>query len=203
MNAYQWLEKLKVHDTAYIKRLFLGGDPRNAETESDSDIGTELTVSGAELNLLDLSAVGAVRKIKKIPVVLAAATTFQDSGWDLPTKGWVNDVLVDVVTVEATGGTKTLDVGIKNAVESGDEDGFLDGISVATTTGIRQGSLVAAGVTLGAYFIEVVTDSAAATQNARKPYVLNGTAKSVGWTFGSNDFAELVANIYIDYVEVA
>lgn len=143
-------------------------------------------------------------KIKKIDITSTPTGAEQDTGWNLPSKAVVLDVSVDVTVVEATGGTKTLDVGLLSSETNGDADGFLDGVSVATTTGIKQGSLAAAGVTLGVLMKETVTDSAAGTHSARKPFATtNGVARSVTYTAGSNDFAEFRGSIYITYMEIA
>lgn len=116
---------------------------------------------------------------------------------DLPTAGVVLGAWLDVTTAEATGGTKTLDVGLLSSESGGDADGFLDGVSVAAT-GIVGGSLASGGQTLGA-LLRADEDGAGAL--VPEPHILNGTAKSISYTAGSADFAELVADLYVLVLE--
>lgn len=163
-----------------------------------------LTATAAEVNAVaDLSVNGAVVKTKVLPITLVASTSEQDTGWDLPTKAVVLNAFVDVTTLEATGTTKTVDVGLLSSETNGDADGFLDGVSVAAA-GVKQGSLVAGSVTRGLLLRETVTGSGSATHSSPNTYSVSaGVARSVSYTLGSNDFAELVANIIIHYIEVA
>ncbi len=140
-----------------------------------------------------------VPKVIKVPVV-ALTTGTKDTTIDLPTKGLVLDVWVDVRTKEDTATTKTIDVGLLNSESGGDLDGFLDGISTATA-GVITSSLVSGSVTAGVLFLETVTDSAPATHSARKPHVLNGTAKSLVYVLGSAH-TELIADIYVSYIDL-
>jgi hypothetical protein len=162
--------------------------------------GSEAT--GAEIDAVaDLSAVGAVVKCITIPIVAVASVAEQDTGIDLPAKAIVLGVYLDVTTAEVTGGTKTVDVGLKAGESGGDADGFLDGVA-CSATGLRQGSLVSGAVTRGLLLKETVTDSAAATHASPKPHLSDSvTAKSITFTLGSNDFAELRASIILEYIE--
>lgn len=178
-------------------------------------LGVEPTDPDAMAAALSQLGLVGLPIVKVIPVRRVAATTETDSGVDLPTKGIVWDVFLDVVTVEATGATKTVDVGLLSSETGGDADGFLDGASVATTAGIKRGTItatdgtnqnyVAAAPTLGALLRTGLLGSDAAGEAAaliKTPHVLNGTAKSVTYTLGSNDFAELVANIIVVYSDL-
>lgn len=129
----------------------------------------------------------------RFPVVLAASTAEQDSGYDLPLDGIVLGAFVDVKVPEATGATKTLDVGLASGEAGGDTDGFLDGIDVSSA-GLKKGTLASAGQTLGAL---LRVDESGAGVLVPESHILNGTAKSVVYAFGSNDFAELQADIII------
>jgi len=154
-----------------------------------------------------------VEKWKCCPIVRAAATTAQDTGFDLPTKGIVLGVYVDVKTAEATGGTKTLDVGLAAGEAGGDLDGFLDGVSVASIA-VVQGLVTRTTGSNEVYFASstrglLMASLTAGTDNAEDvgtyyefPHVLNGTAKSLVYAFGSNDFAELVADIWVHYLDL-
>ncbi len=142
-----------------------------------------------------------VPKFVKLPITRVASTAVQDTGFDLPANAVVLDVFVEVTTLEATGATKTVDVGLLASESGGDEDGFLDGVSVATA-GVRNGSLVSGAVTRGALLRETVTDSGSATLSANRAHVSTAvTARSVTYTLGANDFAEFAGNIIIVFVE--
>ena len=113
----------------------------------------------------------------------------------LPAKAIVVNAFVDVITAEATGATKTLDVGTSTV--SNDPDGFLDGVSVAAT-GIVKGTL-ADGANLMGALLEV--DESGGDLVPEADVTSYGAAVSV--TPGSlADFAELVADVYIVYIEL-
>lgn len=158
--------------------------------------GTQVTASAAELNELDASATGGAVKIKKLSIESTPTGSEQDSGWDLPAKAVVLGVWIDVTIAEATGATKTLDVGTAVG-ESGDPDGWLDGVSVATT-GLKKGTLLNSGQTLG---VLLRADEDGSGALVPEPDVASG-GKSVVFTAGANDFAEFRGDIYIQYLEL-
>lgn len=123
-----------------------------------------------------------------------AETTHAD---DLPTAGVVLGAWLDVTTAEATGTTKTLDVGLLSSESGGDADGFLVGADVSAV-GIVKGTLASAGQTLGAL---LRVDESGAGVLVPEGHVLNGTAVSISYTAGSADFAELVADLYVLVLE--
>lgn len=152
---------------------------------------------------------------KKILISSTPTGSEQDTGWDLPSKAIVLDVWLDVTTVEATGTTKTLDVGLLASESGGDADGFLKGVSVASTTGIKRGvptlttgsnEVYFASTTRGALFAALT----AGTDNAgdvgtyfEKPHLAGSvTAKSISYTSASANFAEFRGAIYILYIDV-
>ena len=51
--------------------------------------GTAVTATAAELNTIDLSAVGALVKVKKLHVAAGDWTAETDTTWDLPAKSVV------------------------------------------------------------------------------------------------------------------
>lgn len=111
----------------------------------------------------------------------------------LPDGVVVEDVMVEVMTAEATGGTQTLDVGLDSGQSGGDVDGFLDGVDVSTT-GLRRGVL--ADGTLGAFLEDDVAGDG--TDLARKMHNMEDVgADTISVTPGSNDFAELEAQVYV------
>ncbi len=172
--------------------------------------GTTVTSTAAELNGLDASVVGGTIKIKKIAITTTPTGAEQDTGFDLPAKAVLLDVWVDVTTAEATGGTKTIDVGTKVGESGGDPDGFIDGASVATIAVVRGGygfttdhySAGTRGVLLAQLVAGAGTDDRGLY--SEKPYMTGSlTAKSVVYTAGSNDFAEFRGAIYLMYMEIA
>lgn len=155
--------------------------------------GTQVTSSAAELNYLDASVNGAVTRFFKAPLTIVAAATAQDTAIVIPAGSIIKGVWIDVATAEATGTTKTVDIGISG----GDEDGFLDGVSVAAT-GTKKGTLVNTGQTLGAH---LRVDESGAGVLVPEPYVC-AAETTVCYTLGSDDFAELVANMIVETVYI-
>ena len=159
--------------------------------------GTQVTSTAAELNTLDISAVGAISKVQKIRITAPADGDETSTGTTLPDKAVVKNVFVDVITAEATGVTKTIDVGT-DSTDGGDADGFLAGISVAGT-GLVKGTLVNSGQTLGAL---LRVDEGGGGELVPEIDIASG-GKEITFTAGSADFDELVADIYIEYIEIA
>lgn len=148
--------------------------------------------TGGTLSVLDNST--RVTRLKKIDITADFNNTEQLTGWKLPSKAIVTNVWVDVTTADAT---ETLDVGT-NSADSGDADGFLDGVSV-NATGIQSASLVAGAVTRGALLKETVTGSGAATHSSPIPNATMG-GKEISYT-GSHATANTMrGSIYIEYV---
>ena len=124
-----------------------------------------------------------------------------DSGIDLPQKSLVLPwVSIEVLTAEATGGTKTLTVGLLSSETAGDADGFMVGVSVATA-GMIQPSIADGAITYGA-LLYTESGTGADVAYAPTPHAVTGAnAVSISMTAGSNDFAELSAVVYIPYME--
>lgn len=138
-----------------------------------------------------------VEKAKVIRLKASGVSTTETStGFTLPAGAVVTDVYINVITAEATGTTKTLDVGTLSSA-SGDADGFLDGISVASQ-GVKKGTLLNTGQTRG---LLMAVDESGAGVLVPENYV-NSTAIAVTVTAGSNNFAELVADLIIIYKEI-
>lgn len=126
------------------------------------------------------------------------------------------DVWIEVTTIEATGSTKTLDVGLLSSESGGDADGFLDGVSVATA-GMRRGLAVAtvgsnntylgaAGThTIGALLTGLLIageDTAAGGDGylMKSPHVAASvTSKSISYSRGST-LTEFVGKIWFLYM---
>lgn len=180
--------------------VMLDPDSNALKTFGPADVGS----TAAEIDAIaDLSANGAIIRTKRIQITSTPTGAEQDTGFDLPAKAVLLDCFLDVTTLEATGGTKTMDVGLLSSESGGDADGFLDGVSVAAA-GVKIGSLVAGSVTRGVLLKETVTDSGAATHASPRPHNAQAvTARSVSYTAGSNDFAEFRGAIILVYAEVA
>ncbi|MBU1711425.1 MAG: hypothetical protein KKE17_15610 [Proteobacteria bacterium] len=140
----------------------------------------------------------AVVKTHKISIATVPDGSEEDSGFDLPVKGVVLDVFVDVTTAEVTGTTKLLDVGLDSGEAGGDANGFLTGIDCASL-GLQKGTLLNSGQTLGAL---LAVDEGGTGELVPEPHVLNGTAVSVTYTASAADWAEFVGDIYVVYIEM-
>lgn len=134
-----------------------------------------------------------IRGVPAIKVPFVKNTSAYDTNIDIPGGVIVHDVVVKVATADVSG---TIDVGFINAVESGDEDGLLDGESLAAT-GFRQHGLVDASDannTLGAYLQEAAIKTADGTAlYYRVPvvpgYITDGTIKSLCYTTSNHTVA--------------
>lgn len=129
------------------------------------------------------------------PVVFNAGGTEVDTGLDLLYGAMVHDAAVEVVTADAT---ETLNIGLLSSETAGDADGFIAGISVASTgfvqpvayttgsnevylSGNTYGVLIAAG-SLGN---DVATDAGSL---AKKGHYVTGTnAVSISYQPSSSD----------------
>jgi hypothetical protein len=178
-------------------------------TAAELNILDGVTATSIEINTLDLSAVGAVKKYAKAPLTIVAAATSNDTAIVLPAKAIITNVWVDVTTQEATGGTKTVDIGISG----GDEDGLLAGVSVAAAGIIKGAPTITTGsnevyfasTTKGALMASLTAGTDVATDVGTYyefDDVTSGGA-TIAYTLGSDDFAELVANVIVEYIEIA
>jgi hypothetical protein len=206
------LKNLSSTEAGYIDGVTAGTVTANKAVVADENgavsvIKTEalhIGASGAEVQLgstpaeidavCDKSAAGAVSKIAAGAVTRAADTDPHDSEIVIPAGSIIKGVYVDVQTQEATGGTKTMSVGISG----GSGTAFLNAVSVAAA-GTVKGTLVNTGQTLGA---SLCADEDGSGALVPEPYVCTA-ATTVNYTFGSGDFAELAANIIVEYIDIA
>jgi len=149
----------------------------------------------------------ATWKRANLPIV--AAATAQATAIVLPIYTIIlEDSFIRVTTLEATGTTKTVDVG----VSGGDEDGILDGISVAAlgnilgkptyTTGSNDtyfasstvGALLAVKKIAGA---DVVGDNGVYVV---EPYQCPA-ATTICYTLAAADYAEMEAELFLHVIE--
>lgn len=141
----------------------------------------------------DTSKLNATTKfINHTAVIRCGATTAEtQTAFTLPTNAIVNDVYLNVITVDAT---ETVDVGTMGT--SNDPNGYLTGASVATA-GLVYGSLLDGSVTRGALLYEITEATTAA---ARMPDITSG-GDPISHT-GSAGSDTAVFDIIIEYVEV-
>ena len=88
------------------------------------------------------TSIGTPGNVKIIAAEFGHNTTETDTTIDLPDNAVVMDVFIDVETAD-TG--ITLDVGLLSTESGGDADGFLDGISVASTGLVHPAITVTSG----------------------------------------------------------
>ena len=136
-------------------------------------------------------------KIKQLPIESTPDGTEQSTGCVLPTKAAVLNVLLDVRIAEATGTTKTIDVGTDGS-GSNDPNGYLAAVSAAAT-GLVKGTLLSSGQTLGALL--AVDESGAGILVPEMDIASGG--ETITYTAGDTDWAEFRGDIYIMYVEIA
>ncbi|MCC6775635.1 MAG: hypothetical protein IT537_03205 [Hyphomicrobiales bacterium] len=126
-----------------------------------------------------------------IPAAITDTTagTETSTGFVIPAKGMMLPrPLIDVLTIDAT---EDIDVGTLST-DSGDADGFIDSVSVATA-GIAKATLVASGDTMGALFS--VLDSANAGDDAPEGDV-SMVGKQITYTFSAgSDTAEVFIHL--------
>jgi hypothetical protein len=122
----------------------------------------------------------------KVPFI--QKTSSYDTGIDFPGSILLPDTIIDVVTNVAG---SSIDVGFINAVESGDEDGLLDGES-CVAAGLQEhvrSDATAGNITVGAYLRTVIAEAngASATNVAMpKKYLTDGTIKSLCYKTSSH-----------------
>lgn len=141
-----------------------------------------------------------IPRYKKIEITATPTGSEQDTTFDLPVPCVVTNVFVNVTTAEATGGTKTMDVGLLSSETNGDANGFLAAVSCAAT-GLVGGSLASGGQTLGALLY--ADESGAGVLVPEKHMVTGSNAKSVTYTAGSADWAEFRGELWIEYVDLS
>lgn len=178
-------------------------------------LGATQNASASEVDAVaDLSARGILSKAIALDITSTPTGSEQDTGWDLPPNAIVIGVGINVTTAEASGGTKTLDVGLLSSETSGDTDGFISSLAVTTvgvtvptvshTTGANEVYLATS--TWGALLATFQAGSDSATDVGtfyRKYHTTSwATARSVVYQADSNDWAEFRGSILLFYLEV-
>lgn len=133
-------------------------------------------------------------QIKELRIGSNPTGSEQDTGWDLPDNSIIRDCWLYTDTAEATGATKTIDVGILSSEAGGDADGLLDGVSVSAT-GNKRGVYTTAATTYGAL---LRVDNDGGSHYSPALHIGDNTAKSISFTSGSA-FSEFRGSIFIMY----
>lgn len=180
---------------------------------ASSAAGDEIVV-WIDIKPLDTaSLLGFGLKIAKARIAAASSAFAAETNlFTLPTKAIVVDCFVDVITAEATGGTKTVDVGTSTV--SDDPDGFLDGVSVAGIAMVKGAATFTTGSNETFFASSTYGDLLAPVQIAGSDTAtdvgtyleakndLTSLGAVVSASPGSADFAELVADVYVVYYEI-
>jgi hypothetical protein len=131
-----------------------------------------------------------------------------DTGFDFIAGDVIKDVWVDVLTAEATGTTKTVDIGLLSSESGGDADGLVDGAVTSATGVIQPKATITTGsntkffasTTRGVLMQDFQAGSDVDQDEGvayNKDHVVT-TALSVTYTIGSTA-TELVAKGYIKF----
>ncbi len=153
-----------------------------------------------------------VDHVKAIRIDFSEGTSENSTGWKLPAMALVENVMVDVKTVETTGTTKTINFGPLASETGGDANGYGAAVNVAVAGFIQVGPAIVAGGTetyfsantYGVLLSTFLAGSNVATDVGTylKKSHLNLNGNTISWTPGSSNFAELVADIIIFYKEI-
>lgn len=133
------------------------------------------------------------------------------TGFNLPAHSMVYDVFLNVLTAETTGATKTVKVGLDTGQSGGENNGFLNGVSVAATGLVRGIATVTVGgsntyyasTTRGSYLAILSAGTNTAYENGlnyEHSFLTDSiVANTLAYTPASV-FSECVADIYITYI---
>lgn len=136
-----------------------------------------------------------VRTVKTRITGVGGAFAAETTLFTLPAKAVVQTVYVDVITLEATGATKTIDVG--TAGTSNDPNGYIAGVSVAAA-GVFRPVYTNAAVTAGILLSDDEDGSGALVPTHDE----SAGGDPVTASPGAADFAELVADVYVVFCEL-
>ena len=159
-----------------------------------SGLSTRTKYSGSA-SQTDFSKLQADTKFIRHTAVIRcdAQTTETQTGFTLPATAIVHDVMLNIITVDAT---ETVDVGTQGT--SNDPNGFLAAASLATA-GLVKGSLLDGSVTRGALLQEESGTAADVALTKTDDITAGGDPVSYTCSAGSDT---AVFDIIIDYTEV-
>tara|TARA_R110000803_G_scaffold56957_1_gene114639 strand:- start:35 stop:544 length:510 start_codon:yes stop_codon:yes gene_type:complete len=161
-------------------------------TTFTTGIATRKKYAGSTAATDNSNLAATTKFLNKTAVIRCDAQTAETvTNFTLPDSAIVNDVFLNVITVDAT---ETVDVGTTGT--SNDPNGYLAAASLATA-GIVRGSLADGAVTLGALLFEI-TEATTAAARARD-VTAGGDPISYTCSAGSDT---AVFDIVIEYVEV-
>lgn len=151
-------------------------------------------------------------KVATLNAALLTDDSETEIGYTIPTGYIVKNVFLDVTTKEDTASTKTIDIGT-DSTDSGDADGYFDGVSVAAattfigneatiTTGSSETYVSAlGGVLLGSGVVGTDVDGNFGVW--QKELDTASAGKAMTATFGDGDGAnELVADVYVELLKL-
>jgi len=176
-------------------------------------IADGVTTTATEVNILDLSVAGAVTKYIAYDLTFSATDVEIDIAEDLPFPCLVTKVFFNCTVAEATGGTKTIDIGILSTEGSGDANGFCAAIPVSATGIVMPGATITAGTgesffastTKGVLLASLTAGTNLATDVGTYyefPHVVVLGSQSITYTMGSGDFESLVGVIIVEYIQL-
>ncbi len=165
-----------------------------------------VTATADELNLLDTSYTGSQRIIAMTDIPSPPDGSQEDTTLIVPEGSIIEKVWIKVSTKEDTGGTKTMDIGIK----SGDDDGFCAGLDcsaagvVLPEVALDGGGAFWDTTTYGVFLANFIqgTDSDDRGLFNLKDY-LTVADTTITIKAGSNDWAEFLGLLYVQYVKFA
>ena len=161
-------------------------------TTFTTGIATRKKYAGSTAATDNSNLAATTKFLNRTAVIRCDAQTAETvTNFTLPDSAIVNDVFLNVITVDAT---ETVDVGTTGT--SNDPNGYLAAASLATA-GIVRGSLADGAVTLGALLFEI-TEATTAAARARD-VTAGGDPISYTCSAGSDT---AVFDIVIEYVEV-
>lgn len=182
--------------TLQERRIGLKGCPFLARAGGNAGSGTDL-----------LSLLGRFARVKTIS--FAKSTTEKDTGWDLPAKSIVLDVIIEV---KAGASGASINVGLLSSESGGDSDGFAASAPCTSQGLVRPQATVTVGNST-AYFSSctrgvLLCDFQAGTDTngdeglyREKPHLSTAvSAKSVSYTTSNHDIS---GNIHILFLELA
>ena len=164
----------------------------NAGSAAGDEIAMLIVIAPRDL----AAALGTGLRVVKTRIAAASSGFAAETDlFTLPTTAVVMDVFINVLTLETTGTTGSIDVGTSTV--SNDPDGFLDGVD-ATSTGLLRGVMTNAANTRGA-LLEDDEDGSGAIVPAPD---LTSLGAVVSASPAASDYAELVADVYVVFLEL-
>jgi hypothetical protein len=144
--------------------------------------------------------------VQRLRIPFSQNTSETDTGLNLPSTALVIDSVIEVTTAVAA---STIDVGTLSSESGGDANGFIDGVSCASTGLVLPAAVLTAGNTVSSWtsstygallqdLVTAVTTSGLTGTFNRKNYAADAnTAKSISYSTSAHAIA---GNIHIFYI---